>query len=149
MPTETLDKFSYYRGRYMNIDNADLVEGFTIDLLWNPKDKARTRSGFVKVPVLQASQPGALLKLKFTGTAIGIFVTAGPDAGIIEFSIDDSSFRQIDLFTRWSPNLHLPWAYILDAELDPGPHELTLKTTDRKNPKSTGHACRIVHFLVN
>ncbi|MCP4263770.1 MAG: SGNH/GDSL hydrolase family protein [Planctomycetes bacterium] len=149
MPTEALDKFSYYRGRYVNIDNAELIEGFTIDPLWNPKDKVRTRSGFVNVPVLQASQPGAILKLKFKGKAIGIFVTAGPDVGIIEFSIDDSPFRQIDLFTRWSSNLHLPWAYVLDVELGPGVHELTLETTDRKNPKSNGHACRIVHFLVN
>jgi hypothetical protein len=149
MPAKALDKFSYYRGRYVDIDNAELVEGFIYDPLWYPKDNIGTRSGFVNVPVLQASQPGAILKLKFKGTAIGIFAIAGPDVGIIACSIDDSIFRQIDLFTRWSPNLHLPWAYVLDAELGPGIHELTLKTTDQKNSKSGGHACRIVHFLVN
>ncbi|MCP4613694.1 MAG: SGNH/GDSL hydrolase family protein [Planctomycetes bacterium] len=149
MPAEPLDKFSYYRGRYVNIDKAELIKGFTYDPLWNPKDNTGTRSGFVNVPVLKASQPGAILKLKFTGTAVGIFVTAGPDVGIIAFSIDGSAFRQIDQFTQWSQNLHLPWAYVLDAELNPGLHELTLKTTDQKNQKSTGHACRIVHFLVN
>jgi hypothetical protein len=149
MPTEPLDKFSYYRGRYVDIDKAELLEGFTYDPLWNPKDNTGTRSGFVNVPVLKTSRPGAVLKLKFEGTAVGIFVTAGHDVGIIAFSIDNSPFRQIDQFTQWSPNLHLPWAYILDAELPPGTHELTLKTTDQKNPKSTGHACRIVHFLIN
>jgi len=40
-------------------------------------------------------------------------------------------------------------AYVLDSELSPGIHELTLKTTDRKNPKSRGYCCRIVHFLIN
>ena len=149
MPAEALDKFSYYRGRYVNIDNAELVKGFIYDPAWHPEDNIGTRSGFVNVPVLQASQPGAILKLKFNGTAIGIFTIAGPDVGIIEYSIDGSTFLQIDQFTQWSPNLHLPWAYVLDAELGRGIHELTLKTTDRKNPRSRGQACRIVYFLVN
>jgi sialidase-1 len=149
MPTKALDKFSYYRGRYVDIENAELVEGFVYDPVWEPKDNIGTRSGFVRVPVLQANQPGAILKFKFNGTAVGIFITAGPDAGIIEYSIDDSIFRQKDLFTQWSPNLHLPWAHVLYAELDPDIHELTLKTTNQKNPKSSGYACRVVHFLVN
>jgi hypothetical protein len=63
--------------------------------------------------------------------------------------IDNSSFRQVDQFARWSANLHLPWAYVLDAELNSGVHELTLRTTDRRNPNSRGYACRIVHFLAN
>jgi len=63
--------------------------------------------------------------------------------------IDNSPFRQVDQFTRWSANLHLPWAYVLDAELNSGVYELTLRTTDRRNPNSRGYACRIVHFLAN
>ena len=149
MPAEPLDQFSYYRGRYLDIGDAELVEGFIYDAAWNPGDGKGLREGFVNVPVLKADQPGAMLRLKFEGTAIGVFVTCGPDVGIIEYSIDKSSLRQIDQFTQWSSNLHLPWAYILDAELSPGIHEITLRTADKKNPKSSGHACRIVYFLVN
>jgi len=149
IPAEPLDRFSYYRGRYVSIDDAELVEGFIHDATWNPKDGAGVRKNFIDVPVLKADKPGAVLRLKFKGTAIGLFVTSGPDVGIIEYSIDNSSFRQIDQFTRWSSNLHLPWAYVLDAELKLGVHELTLRTTDRRNPNSHGYACRIVHFLVN
>jgi hypothetical protein len=149
MPVEPFDSFSYYRGRYVDIGEAELVEGFVYDASWNPEDGKGVRKGFVDVPVLKADRPGATLKLKFEGTAIGVFVTCGPDVGIIEYSIDDSPFRQTDQFTQWSSNLHLPWAYVLDAELSPGDHELTLRTTDRKNPKSRGYACRIVYFLVN
>ncbi|MHC4581756.1 MAG: SGNH/GDSL hydrolase family protein, partial [Planctomycetota bacterium] len=149
MPSEPLDRFSYYRGRYVDISNAELVEGFVRDAAWKPKDGVGVRRGFVDVPMLKADGPGAVLKLEFTGTAIGVFVTCGPDVGIIEYSVDNSPFRQVDQFTRWSANLHLPWAYVLDAELNSGVHELTLRTTDRKNPNSRGYACSIVHFLAN
>jgi len=54
----------------------------------------------VNVDVLKSSQPGAILKLRFKGKAIGLFVTSGPDAGIIEYSIDGSDFRQADQFTQ-------------------------------------------------
>jgi sialidase-1 len=149
MPAKPLDPFSYYRGRYVDIGEAELVEGFVYDAAWKPGDGAGTRKGFVNVPVLKADRPDATLKFKFEGTAIGVFVTCGPDVGVIEYSVDQSPFRQVDQFTQWSSHLHLPWAYILDAELSAGDHELTLKTTDKKNPKSRGYACRIVHFLVN
>jgi sialidase-1 len=149
MPHEPLDRFSYYRGRYVDISKAERIEGFTYDAAWHPGDGKGVRKGFVDIPVLKADQPGAMLKFRFKGTAVGIFVTCGPDVGIIEYSIDQSPFRQLDQFTQWSANLHLPWAYILDAELDPGIHELTLRTTNKKNENSSGYACRIVHFLVN
>ncbi|MBN2313281.1 MAG: prolyl oligopeptidase family serine peptidase [Sedimentisphaerales bacterium] len=149
MPDKPLDSFSYYHGRYVDISKAELVKGFTYDAAWNPGDGKGIRKGFVNVPVLKADRPGAELRFNFEGTAVGIFVTCGPNVGIIEYSIDQSSFRQVDQFTQWSANLHLPWAYILDAELSPGVHELTLRTTDKKNEKSCGYACRIVHFLVN
>jgi hypothetical protein len=146
---EPLDPFSYYRGRYVGIHEAKLVKGFTYDPAWNPGDGKGVRKGFVDVPVLKTDQPGAELHLKFEGTAIGVFVTCGPDVGILEYRIDNSAFRRVDQFTQWSSNLHLPWAYVLDAELSRGEHELTLRATDKKNPKSRGYACRIVYFLVN
>jgi len=149
MPAAPLDPFSYCRGRYVDIGEAELVEGFIYDAAWNPKDGKGVRKGFVDVPVLKADRPGAELRLKFEGTAVGVFVTCGPDAGVIEYSIDRSPFRQIDQFTQWSSNLHLPWCYVLDAELSSGSHEMVLRTTDKKNPKSRGHACRIVYFLAN
>lgn len=149
IPTEPLDRFSYYHGRYVDIGEAELLEGFIHDPAWNPGDGKGVRKGFVDVPVLKADRPGAALRLKFEGTAVGVFATCGPDVGIIEYSIDKSSFRQIDQFTQWSANLHLPWAYILDAELSRDEHEIILRTTNKKNPKSRGHACRIVYFLVN
>jgi hypothetical protein len=91
----------------------------------------------------------AALKLKFSGKAIGIFVTSGPDAGIVEYSIDGSDFKAVDQFTQWSSQLHLPWLIMLDDELKEGRHTLILRTSTDKNPASKGYACRIHQFAVN
>jgi sialidase-1 len=149
LPQEPLDRFCYDNGRFMSIYNAELGAGFSLDSAWRPTDGAGTRSGFVNVPVLQADRPGARLKLRFAGRAIGLFVAAGPDAGMVEYSVDGAPYGELNLFTRWSARLHLPWAYVLGAELGPGVHELRLRVSERKHAKSRGHACRIVHFLVN
>jgi len=148
-PQTPLDRFSYDNGHLMSIYNAELGTGFRLIPAWCPSDGAGTRSGFVNVPVLEADQPGAMLKLRFTGSAVGLFVAAGPDAGTVEYSIDKAPYGELKLFTRWSSRLHLPWAYILAAELGPGVHELRLRISERKHGQSQGHACRIVHFLVN
>ncbi len=149
LPAAPLDEKSYSRGRLGELKDAERVSGWKIEPAWKPGDRAGTRRGFVNVPTLTADQSGATLKLKFTGTAVGLFVAAGPDAGVVEFSVDDQPARQQDLFTPWSRGLHIPWAYVLQADLPPGPHELTLWIAKDKNAASRGHACRIVHFLLN
>jgi sialidase-1 len=149
LPPEPLDPKSYFRGRLGKIDEAQRISGWQIDPSWKPHDGAGTRRGFVDVPMLTATEPRATLKLKFHGTAIGIFVAAGPDAGVVEYSIDGSSPATQDLFTHWSGGLHIPWAYVLNGDLTDGDHELTLRVADKQNPASKGHACRIVNFLLN
>ena len=76
-------------------------------------------------------------------------MAAGPDAGVVEFRVDGKPFRTTDLFTHWSSGLHIPWAYVLDADLAEGAHELTLRMSEKKNDASKGHAARIVNFLAN
>ncbi|MCK4294422.1 MAG: prolyl oligopeptidase family serine peptidase [Planctomycetes bacterium] len=148
LPASPIDPLNYSRGRYIDIEQANLVNGFQHVPSWATK-QGSTRPRFREIPMLVAEQPGAALELDFSGTAIGILVVAGPDVGVIEFSIDGGKVRQLDQLTRWSSFLHIPWAYMLDAELKPGSHKLTLKTTDKKHPNSKGHAARIVKFLAN
>ena len=99
--------------------------------------------------MLISDQLASEIMLKFKGKAIGIAVAAGPDAGTIEYSIDGGAFKTLDLFTPWSKHLHLPWYYVLDAELSKAKHTLTIRITDQKNPESIGNACRIKHFFNN
>lgn len=149
LPEQPLDEKSYFRGKLVDLKAAELGDGWSIVPDWKPADKTPTRPGFVDVPSLVSEKAGATLKLKFDGTAVGIFVAAGPDTGTVEYSIDGGPFASHDLFTAWSPTIYLPWAAVLDAELKPGPHELTLRVAEKSNAKSKGTAVRIMHFLVN
>ena len=76
-------------------------------------------------------------------------VAAGPDAGMIEFSIDGGTPQVLDLFTAWSAQLYLPWYYTLAAELERGPHRLELWIAEEKNVKSQGNSCILKSFYVN
>jgi len=144
-----LDDKNYAHARLVDIGRAKLGNGWKLVKRWVPKDRAGTRPRFVRVPAAVAEQPDSELTFAFEGTAVGLFITAGPDAGIIQYSIDGSKPKTVDTFTAWSGGLHLPWALTLDAKLEPGKHTLELRTTNKKNPRSKGHACRIMHFMVN
>jgi sialidase-1 len=146
---EQLDPFSYDKGKLVSIEKAKISNGWYTDPFWKPSKKSGTRAGYVNVPMLISTQPSSELSLTFKGKAIGIAVAAGPDAGIIEYSIDGGDFKKLDLFTRWSSNLHLPWYYVLEAELVPSKHILRIRISENKNQDSLGNTCRIKHFFIN
>jgi pimeloyl-ACP methyl ester carboxylesterase/lysophospholipase L1-like esterase len=149
LPDKTLDPYSYIKGHFEPLRNAKLINSWKYIKKWEPDQNVSTRPGFVNDPILEAKQPGAVLKLSFSGKAIGLFVTSGPDAGIIEYSIEGSDFKAVDQFTQWSAQLHLPWLIMLDDELQDGKHTLILRISADKNPLSTGNVCRIHQFTVN
>ena len=146
---EKLDRFSYDNGHLLDINEAKLRKGWKIDPLWKPDDGTGTRANFVDVPMLIGERGSVALKLKFEGTAIGIAVAAGQDAGILEYRIDKGEWKQLNLFTKWSQNLHLPWYYTLFAELVQKRHLLELRLANDQEENSGGKVCRIRYFYVN
>jgi pimeloyl-ACP methyl ester carboxylesterase len=144
-----IDPFSYENGRLKEVKISDETAGWTFVENWAPADNAGTRAGYVNVPMLVGSEPGKILKFSFKGSSAGIAFTAGPDAGIIEYSIDGSEWKSTDLFTQWSRGLHLPWFLVLGDELKKGSHTLKIKMSSSKNAESTGTVCRIRYFFVN
>lgn len=149
---------NYAQGHYVDIRRADALQGFQVVDDWKPADKVHTRPGFVHVPVLCGTKPGDQLALKFKGTAVGIAVVSGPDAGVIRYQIDGGPFKTMDLYTRWSSSLHLPWYEILGDGLADKAHVLKLviaaaaKKTSPNGAQASGEpgtSVRIVHFLVN
>jgi sialidase-1 len=148
MPAQ-LDPRSYARGRFGSIDDVRIVSGFTQVRSWHPSDGKGTRAGFVDVPALVGTEPGATFTFTCEGTAAGLLITAGPDTGRVEFSIDGSAFRVVDTFTQWSPGLHLPWAVILDDGLAPGRHEVTVRIAEGHDARATGTALRVFQLLLN
>ena len=144
-----LDPFCYDKGVLVEVEEKNATEGWVYDKNWSPSDKASTREGYVNVPMLVGSKPGAILKFSFKGTAAGVTVAAGPDAGIIEYSIDNQEWKSVDLFTQWSAGLHLPWFYTLADGLKNGSHSIRIRLSSSKNEASTGTVCRIRYFYVN
>jgi len=144
-----LNPDSFTNGSYLDITNAHTDAGWTLYKSWTPTDHIGVRDGFVKVPVLESTKAGSTLTLSFKGTAIGMAVTSGEDAGIVNYTIDNGPEKQIDLFTQWSTSLHLPWYVLFGSGLKEGEHQLKLTISSNKNKGSNGNACRIVYFLLN
>ncbi|MCC5929001.1 MAG: SGNH/GDSL hydrolase family protein [Cyclobacteriaceae bacterium] len=144
-----LDAACYENGKLIPAEKAGIIQGWEMMENWKPEDGKGTRPNYVNVPMLTGQGENSLLEFRFSGNAVGIAVAAGPDAGIIEYQIDDSEWLTQDLFTEWSKSLHLPWYFTLGAALSDGHHTLKLRIRRDKNPLSTGTACRIRYFYVN
>lgn len=149
IPVEPLDTFSYYKGDFLDIQQARPNKGWKIVADWRPDNTYEKRKGFVDVPMLEATRPGDRMTLQFKGKAIGIFCVSGPSAGILEYSIDGAPFKQLDTFTEWSSFLYIPWVYMFETELKDTDHTLVVRMSGKKNPKSQGTECQIRNFVVN
>jgi len=146
---ERIDQYSYDNGYLLDVSAAKLSRGWSIDPAWNPADGSNTRQNYVDVPMLIGENPGGTLELAFEGSTVGIAVAAGQDAGNIEYRIDRNEWKQLNLFTRWSSHLHLPWYYTLATGLSESEHKLEIRIAELKDERSTGRACRIRYFYVN
>lgn len=144
-----MDKFSYEKGSYHAVSEAKNLKGFTINSDWTPADKLPTRQGFVHVPMLVGEAAGSSFDFDFNGRAVGIAIVSGGDAGTIQYTIDGKRKGTLDLFTRWSNQLHLPWYLMLADDLKAGKHKLHLEISGAKNEASAGNAVRLVYLLVN
>ena len=147
LPAKPLDPFSYFNGRFIDPKQAVVKSGWTLAVPdWRslPGEK---RERYTSIPMLCAIKPGSELTLEFDGTAVGAFVVAGPDAGIAEASVDGGPFRAINLSGSFSGSLHYPWTVMLGTGLKSGHHLLTLRISGE--PKTAGHAMRILQFTAN
>ncbi|NQT87906.1 SGNH/GDSL hydrolase family protein [bacterium] len=144
-----LDPQNYERGRLIEPAEAKVKSGWTLGVPDWGKLKGGKRGRFTKETLVHAETAGAELTLDFTGAAIGAYVLAGPDAGILEASVDGKPAKATDLFHRYSRGLHYPRTVVFDADLAPGKHTLTLRVSAKKNAKSAGTAARILAFTAN
>ncbi len=146
---EPINVFNYENGILVEPGPQKKIKGWEMAQNWSPEVGKQTRANFVHVPMLVGEYPGKIIKFGFRGNAVGIAVAAGPDAGIIEYSIDNSEWEKLDLFTPWSNNLYLPWYYTLASGLKGKKHILQIRLTNEKNPESKGNKCIIRYFYLN
>lgn len=143
LPEEKLDGFCYERGRQLPPTAATRLKGFRLEEDWVPSDEAGTRKQYIHVPTLVCEEGGSLT-LEFEGSAIGLYCTCGPNAGVLSYEIDGKKYAPLDTFTPWSKGLHIPWVHMLADDLDTGHHVLRVKVL---KGKSSG--CYIRSFVVN
>jgi acetyl esterase/lipase/lysophospholipase L1-like esterase len=146
---KAIDPASYASGRLVPVTAAKTDEQWIHE---QPDWKAisgAVRGRFENRKLLCAQAIGATMTLDFEGTAIGLYVLAGPDAGVVEYSIDGGTFEAVDLYHRFSAHLHYPRTAMLAADLKPGEHHLILRVGKDRNTLSQGNAIRILDFTAN
>jgi hypothetical protein len=99
--------------------------------------------------LLTATESDKETIVKFTGRALGAYVLAGPDAGVIEVSLDGGEWKRVDLYHRFSRGLHYPRTVMFATNLKTGKHTAKLRLSAKSNPASKGTAVRILQFTVN
>ncbi len=149
MPESPVDELNYGNGRFLNITQAKPGKGWSIAQPdWKSLPGA-TRERFTEIPMLVSNDPGSGLTLEFSGTAVGAYIVAGPDAGILGYSIDGVEMKNADLFHKYSTGLHYPRTVMFATDLKPGKHTLKLVPQSGYNPGSKGTAARIISFVEN
>ncbi|MBC8354913.1 MAG: SGNH/GDSL hydrolase family protein [Planctomycetes bacterium] len=146
---QLLDSKSYARGRLLQPNVASDLKGMMIKVPAWKELKGSSRGRFTKELLLCAEEPESELTLKFDGTAIGAYVLAGPDAGIVETSVDGGPYQKTNLFHRFSSGLHYPRTVLFGADLATGAHVLRLRVADAKHADSIGNAMRVLNFVAN
>jgi len=147
LPQEPIDALHYGSGRFVDLTTATVKSGWKIETpVWKELPGGK-RGRFTTIPMLCADRPKAELTLEFSGTTVGAYVVAGPDAGILEARIDDGEFQAVDLYHRFSKGLHYPRTVVFGTDLPAGEHVLTLRVAN--NTGGGGHAARIIKFVAN
>ena len=146
-PREKVSSFNFEKGRLVNPKDCDFDTKWSYGVPdWN-KLKGDKRERFTAIEMLSTSKKGAELSFEFNGTAVGAYVVSGPDAGIVEVSIDNGDYHEFDLYHYYSKNLHYPQTILFSSKLKKGKH--TLKLRMLKKTSSKGRAMRIMNFVLN
>lgn len=149
IPDSLLDKHSYVGGRFLDSEKIKLVDGWKYSIPdWKSLPGGK-RARFTNLKMVSCTTADKELTIAFSGTAIGAYVVAGPDAGIVAASVDGGEFKSVDLFHRFSKGLHYPRTVMFASELADGAHTLKLRMSHEHHKSSLGTAVRVVHFVVN
>jgi lysophospholipase L1-like esterase len=144
-----IDAGNYSNGRFLPNSAAESQSGWK---LFQPNWKTIPggfRSEFAGKKLQVAEKINSQLVVKFSGRGLGAYVLAGPDAGILEVSIDGGKVQKTDLYHRFSGGLHYPRTVMFATDLEDGDHTATIRVSETHNAKSKGYAARVLHFVAN
>jgi len=146
---EPIDEHSYDGASFVDPQVANWLGGWkwgkaTTELIPN----GAIRADYAPMNVLRAEEPGTTLYLNFSGRAIGGFILAGPDSGIVEVSVDAGEWRQIDTYHRFSESLNYPRSVMFASGLNSGYHQLALRIRKRGSGEG-GNVLNLLNFEIN
>lgn len=104
------------------------------------------RADYAGSPALRSDEAGDYLYHTFAGSTFAAFVLAGPDAGVVEVSVDGGEWRQVDLHHPHSKGLNYPRTVLLAEGLSGTYHGIAIRTAGRRNPESVGNAATFLWF---
>jgi lysophospholipase L1-like esterase len=107
------------------------------------------RGDYTQYSALRSDVAGNYLYHTFSGKMLGAFVLAGPDAGILEVSIDGGEWKKVDLFHHHSKGLNYPRSVVLADGLASSYHTAAIRVSGEKNEDSKGNTASILYFEVN
>ncbi|REJ80300.1 MAG: SGNH/GDSL hydrolase family protein [Planctomycetota bacterium] len=149
VPAKPIDPHSYVNGRFISAESIHPGAGWRHEIPDWAMLPGQCRGRFLDLELYVADEPGAELSIDFTGTAIGAYVLAGPDAGRIDVSVDGEPFEEVELYHRFSKGLHYPRTVMFDAELKPGEHSVRVRVAGTRHELSSGQAVRVLEFVGN
>jgi hypothetical protein len=147
---EPIDPGCYDQGRFLDPAQADQSG------TWASGKGSRElmpvgsiRPLFQSMDLAVGTGVGTSATVDFTGRAIGAFVLAGPDAAMLEASVDGGPFQKTDLYHRYSRGLNYPRTVLFFTDLKPGPHKLTVRIAERDEGQAGGDRAAILQFVAN
>lgn len=145
-----LDRENYAGGKFIDVQEASWLGGWKYGKVSKEiLSLGAIRSRYEKYQILRGDEPGTTLYLNFQGRSIGAFVLAGPDAGIVEVSVDGGTWQEKTLYHKHSGGLNYPRSVTFASDLPSGQHQLVLRLSDKKPGKSKGTTASILYFEVN
>jgi hypothetical protein len=117
---------------------------------WKNENNGMVRKPFLKIPMIYSSKAHAKLTVKFTGTAIGTYMLAGPDAGVIRCTVDGAQTKEIETLCKFS-GFNYPVTIMFFNELENSEHTLDLEILENRSGrmKAGGTALRVIGFTAN
>jgi len=149
LPPKPLDAGSFFNGQFLSPGLAKRGDGWSWHVPEWKKIPGSFRETFAGLKLLCGGRASGGVSFGFEGRALGAYVLAGPDAGVLEVSIDNGTFKPVNLYHHYSRGLHYPRTVMFATDLTPGKHSVKLRLAKPPGNEAKGTAARILQFTVN
>lgn len=126
--------------------NADLI---LTEAMANDIWKLSNNTLCDKLPnYIYSENPGDAIEFEFEGSIVGTYHTTEKTSGDFLYSIDGEEEKSYSTWDKYAMQFARAHYTILEKNLMPGKHRMTIKVSEEKNKKSEGRYIRIGAFLV-